>query len=173
VQGVNPNTPAKICSSTSSTGTESTCCSKWGTYATASIRTFVVRWGPVQRSWAEAALMWLTQQAEIEEETSRMAAAMQASLQEAEHRKAAEKPLMEQSDEELRQRFESSSLLPKVLLPGGLPLFPGAPWSAIGFVIYALYMRYICITYALYMCYICAQGQCQDVGKCRCLLAAR
>eukprot|EP00884_Botryococcus_braunii_P011086 jgi/Botrbrau1/1997/Bobra.0052s0039.1 len=73
--------------------------------------------------WAEEALLWMAEQDGIQMETGQLAEAMQVSLQEAEQRKASSKPLEEYEDEELKLRFQTSSLLPKLTASiGSCPL---------------------------------------------------
>lgn len=67
----------------------------------------------VRCRWALAAISWLTQQADLEQEREDLAAAMRVSLAEAEQRAAAP-PLHEWPDAQLLQHFATSELLPQV-----------------------------------------------------------
>ena len=61
--------------------------------------------------WAEAAAVWLACVNEVDIEQKAMGAAMEQSLVEAEAEKEKEKPIHEQSDEQLKLRYERSILL--------------------------------------------------------------
>ncbi len=61
-----------------------------------------------------AAVAWLTQQADAEQERADLAAAMRVSLEEADAARAAAPPLSEWTDEQLLERFACSASLPQV-----------------------------------------------------------
>ena len=68
----------------------------------------------LQHRWADEAAMWLACTNEVNLESEAMGRAMQVSLTEAEEQKKLEKPIHEQTQDQLKSRYDSSRVLKQV-----------------------------------------------------------
>ncbi|KAL4859363.1 hypothetical protein ACK3TF_000479 [Chlorella vulgaris] len=71
--------------------------------------------------WQELAQIWLAERADFEDERDLLAETMRVSLEEAERRRAAQKPLVECSADEISQAFATSDLLRRLAERRSLP----------------------------------------------------